>query len=68
MNRVQADAERAVNDLFKEFGAFDVNAKDVQRVKEAEKAARKRATNEAAGKGRSLLEQDPGADRPRVPE
>ena len=51
MNRDQADAERAVNELFEDFGPFELNPKDIQRVKDAEKAARKRATNKGGRKG-----------------
>ena len=50
MNRDQADTERAVNKLFEEFGPSEVNPKDIQRVKDAEKAARKGATNKGGRK------------------
>ena len=45
MGQDQAGAEQEVEELFKEFGPFEVNPKDIQRVKDAEKVARKRATN-----------------------
>ena len=45
MNRDQAEAERSVNELFEEFGPFELNPKDIQRVKDAEKAARKPKMN-----------------------
>lgn len=51
MGQDQAGAEQEVEELFKEFGPFEVNPKDIQRVKDAEKVARKRATNKGGRKG-----------------
>ena len=51
MNQDQREAQRAVDELFDQFGPIRLDPKDIQRVKDAEKAARKRATNKGGRKG-----------------
>ena len=45
MGQDQTEAQREVEELFEQFGPVKMDPKDIQRVKDAEKAARKRATN-----------------------